>query len=300
VQSSNKIASALLLLLLLVGYCLYSHTNSIYDEINKKETQVSSGHFIKSDLVTIKIDKADKNIYFNAKLDSQDAYEILDMKLIDTKYSVIRNVQIDEELQESTKIVALVSKLIDIIKERYGEGTIIYKEGLLTIEGKTDDSDAKSLIASLLSASLIPSIDSSVYEKKFIEMTYPALSLEAQALEVKMNDIAEIEDIIFEENSAKLTINSLKTINKIAEALKEKNRYTIEISGHTDNLGDSKYNLELSKQRATSVKDALVVQGIDEKRMIANGYGDQRPLFDNVSEENRQKNRRVEFKIIGE
>ncbi|MBN2767587.1 MAG: OmpA family protein, partial [Campylobacterales bacterium] len=99
---------------------------------------------------------------------------------------------------------------------------------------------------------------------------------------------------------AKLTIKSLDTINKIAQILKENNTYTIEISGHTDSVGDPEYNLELSKQRALSVKGALMKQGVDAKKMVANGYGDQRPLVDNNNEEDRKKNRRVEFKIIGE
>jgi outer membrane protein OmpA-like peptidoglycan-associated protein len=126
------------------------------------------------------------------------------------------------------------------------------------------------------------------------------LSIEAQALEVKMNEIAEIEDINFEEDSARLTPKSLETIQKIAEILKENSTYAIEISGHTDSIGDLEYNLELSKQRALSVKDALMKQGVDAKKMVANGYGDQRPLVDNNNEEDRKKNRRVEFKIIGE
>ncbi|MEJ2497891.1 MAG: OmpA family protein [Sulfurovaceae bacterium] len=99
-----------------------------------------------------------------------------------------------------------------------------------------------------------------------------------------MNEIAEIEDINFEEDSAKLTLKSLETIQKIAEILKENSTYTIEISGHTDSVGDPEYNLELSKQRALSVKDALIKQGVDAKKMVANGYGDQRPLANKNSE----------------
>ncbi len=290
----------LIALVLFSLYCLYCHTSSIYEQINKKDTLPSATDTLKSESVTIEINKRGKEIYFNATLDSQDAYDTLDSKLVDTTYSVTKSVDVDETLQDSTKVVTLISKLIDILKERYKQGAIIYKDGLLTIEGKTEDPEAKALIDSLLSASLIPNIDTSVYEKKFIEMTYPELSVEAQALEVKMNEIAEIEDINFEEDSARLTLKSLETIHKIAEILKENSTYAIEISGHTDNVGDPEYNLELSKQRALSVKDTLVDQGVDAKKMIANGYGDQRPLVDNNSDEDRKKNRRVEFKIIGE
>jgi outer membrane protein OmpA-like peptidoglycan-associated protein len=72
----------------------------------------------------------------------------------------------------------------------------------------------------------------------------------------------------------------------------------IEISGHTDNSGTEAYNQQLSLKRASSVADHLKKQGIDPLRISQKGFGAQKPLKPNTSDENRQLNRRIEFKIL--
>ena len=69
---------------------------------------------------------------------------------------------------------------------------------------------------------------------------------------------------------------------------------TVEIEGHTDNVGSEAYNLDLSKRRAESVKNYLVENlGIDPARLSAAGYGFSRPIADNNTREGRAQNRRV-------
>lgn len=72
----------------------------------------------------------------------------------------------------------------------------------------------------------------------------------------------------------------------------------VEIAGHTSNEGSDKYNLKLSKERAQAVVDFLVKQKIDPTRLKAVGYGENKPLNDNSTEEKREVNRRVEFTVI--
>ncbi len=69
----------------------------------------------------------------------------------------------------------------------------------------------------------------------------------------------------------------------------------VEISGHTDNVGSRKSNIELSIRRANAVKDWLVKRGIEPERIQTKGYGPDRPVAPNNSEENKRKNRRIEF-----
>ena len=101
-------------------------------------------------------------------------------------------------------------------------------------------------------------------------------------------------------NDAKLTIDT--TIYKI---LSENEKLIVEISSHTDNKGNDKYNLKLSQKRAESVVDYLISKGIDKKRLIAKGYGETKPIAPNTNPdgsdnpEGRQANRRTEFKVIG-
>jgi outer membrane protein OmpA-like peptidoglycan-associated protein len=84
-------------------------------------------------------------------------------------------------------------------------------------------------------------------------------------------------------------------VTQIAEALKKDNSLQISIEGHTDNSGNAEHNKKLSDARANSVLNALVTDGIDKARLTAKGFGAEKPLAANDSEENKAKNRRVEL-----
>lgn len=87
--------------------------------------------------------------------------------------------------------------------------------------------------------------------------------------------------------------------------LKENPQIVIEISSHTDSVGNNEYNKKLSQDRAESVVAHLIRKGIDKKRLVAKGYGEEKPIAPNSNpdgsdnEEGRQRNRRTEFKILG-
>ncbi len=80
--------------------------------------------------------------------------------------------------------------------------------------------------------------------------------------------------------------------------LKANPSVSVEISGHTDNQGNDKANLELSEARAKAVSQYLIGKGINRSRLSWKGFGSQRPVAGNNSEQGRQLNRRVEFRIV--
>jgi outer membrane protein OmpA-like peptidoglycan-associated protein len=88
-------------------------------------------------------------------------------------------------------------------------------------------------------------------------------------------------------------------LDKLVSFLTFNKTLRIQLSGHTDNVGDKKMNQLLSQNRAKSVYDYLITNGIDAKRLTYVGYGDTRPKVKNDSDENRAINRRTEFKVIG-
>lgn len=108
-----------------------------------------------------------------------------------------------------------------------------------------------------------------------------------------------LSDIYYKTNSAALDPRSLIVIEEFIVFLKANPNFKIEIHGHTDNVGKPENNLALSTDRAFTVRDILLENGIDENRLIAfKGYGSSIPIADNTTEEGRAKNRRTEFVIV--
>lgn len=101
--------------------------------------------------------------------------------------------------------------------------------------------------------------------------------------------------INFDTDQSTLTIEGREVVKQIANALKNESALKISIEGHTDNSGDAKHNKLLSKQRANAVLTALVADNVDQARLATVGFGSDKPLVTNESEENRAKNRRVEL-----
>ncbi len=105
--------------------------------------------------------------------------------------------------------------------------------------------------------------------------------------------------ILFDNNSAIIKPESHGIIKEIAAVLKENPTVKIRITGYTSSDGDDNSNLELSKNRAAAVKEALVKEyGIDQASMETEGKGETQPAADNVTKEGRAANRRVEFTKI--
>lgn len=107
-----------------------------------------------------------------------------------------------------------------------------------------------------------------------------------------------LEGVNFELNSATLTADASRILLRVADALQGEPSLRAEIAGHTDSSGDDAYNLRLSQQRADSVLQFLVSQGIDRGRLVARGYGETQPVADNGSPAGRERNRRVEFEVL--
>ena len=106
---------------------------------------------------------------------------------------------------------------------------------------------------------------------------------------------------LFERLSAELTEQGQALLDQHtmeAEALLNSAAY-IEIVGHTDNVGDEKDNLALSKQRAAAVRDHLISKGHDASKMVTTGKGETMPIADNDTDEGRAQNRRVQILILG-
>ena len=107
-----------------------------------------------------------------------------------------------------------------------------------------------------------------------------------------------LSNIGYETGAATLTANSKYELDNLVTAMNAYPSMSIEVAGHTDNVGDAAANTALSAARAKSVVQYLVDRGIAVGRLKQRGYGDSKPLAPNDTPENRAKNRRTEFTIL--
>ena len=112
---------------------------------------------------------------------------------------------------------------------------------------------------------------------------------------VTAKEIRITQQIQFDFNKATIKPVSFAILDAVYDVLVANPKITVEVQGHTDNVGQAAYNQKLSQQRADSVKAYLVKKGIGESRLVAKGYGMTQPLLPNTSEANRALNRRVQF-----
>ncbi|MEO7989191.1 MAG: OmpA family protein [Chryseolinea sp.] len=114
----------------------------------------------------------------------------------------------------------------------------------------------------------------------------------------KEGSIVVLNNIFFDVDKYELQNRSKSELQKIIRFLTDNPQLRIEISGHTDNSGSAVYNRELSEKRARSVFQYLTQNTINSKRLVVKGYGPDQPIASNNSDEGRQLNRRIEFRII--
>jgi len=120
----------------------------------------------------------------------------------------------------------------------------------------------------------------------------------AELSPIEVGNKVVLNNIFFDTNRFDIKPDSYAELQKLLDFLSKNPTVNIEISGHTDNVGNKPANLVLSQNRARAVFQYLVNHGVAPVRLVYKGYGDTQPILPNTSDDNRSKNRRTEFKII--
>ncbi|ABG57706.1 possible outer membrane protein [Cytophaga hutchinsonii ATCC 33406] len=115
---------------------------------------------------------------------------------------------------------------------------------------------------------------------------------------IKVGETIRLPHVYFARGGTTLLESSYESLDQLYTLLTDNPTMRIELLGYTDNQGDAKLNVLLSEQRVAAIKDYLVGKGIAETRIGGKGYGGANPIASNATEETRQLNRRVEFKIV--
>jgi OOP family OmpA-OmpF porin len=137
-------------------------------------------------------------------------------------------------------------------------------------------------------------VDAVVNKTVIIEQAADSIPV---AFSASIGETIRLTNIFFETNKSELLPQSFSELDNLVQFLNKDLNTNIEISGHTDNTGDEKQNRMLSEARAKAVSDYLISKKIDPTRIKYKGYGSAKPITTNDTDEGKQLNRRVEFRI---
>lgn len=177
-------------------------------------------------------------------------------------------------------------------------GSLVIHESDLSISGRGGDSDVSEAVSRILAEKLGAGSDFTMdvaYEPSLDPST---LLPSPEECEQKINDVLKNQQITFAPSSANIEAAALGTIDRIAQIMEDCSDVKMEIGGYTDSQGRETMNLTLSQARAEAVLDALLSRDVLTSNLTAKGYGEENPIADNETEEGRQANRRIEFRLI--
>lgn len=125
------------------------------------------------------------------------------------------------------------------------------------------------------------------------------VTLRKSRVEIRDDQVVILDKVFFELDSAVLKAESIRILDDVAATLISHPDITLlEVQGHTDDQGSDEYNIGLSQRRAETVRDYLIAQGVERNRLLPKGFGETMPLQPGTSEDAREANRRVAFKIL--
>lgn len=193
----------------------------------------------------------------------------------------------------STRVLAGLESLSHL-----SNGAVTVTPDKLIVSGNTGSTDASAQIAALLAAKLGEAQDFEI-DVTYQEKLDPQAALPTpDECEAQIKAITDAQKINFEPGSATIDASTLGTMDDIAAVLKVCGELRLEIQGHTDSQGREEMNLALSQARAQSVLNELRARRVRTSTFDAQGYGEERPIEDNATEEGREANRRIEFWLI--
>ncbi len=168
----------------------------------------------------------------------------------------------------------------------------------VTLSGLSHDPEAKARIAGMLSDKLGDAQDFTL-SITYQEPPEPEDALpDPELCEERIVEVQEATKIAFEPGSATVAADSRDALNQIANILRECGPIRLEIQGHTDSQGREEMNQQLSQARAQSILNELRGRRVPTSSYSAVGYGETQPIADNDTEEGREENRRIEFRLI--
>ena len=131
-----------------------------------------------------------------------------------------------------------------------------------------------------------------------LQISEGANTLDFNLKPIVVGETVRLQNVMFRQSTAVLMEESNEALDEVVEMMKSNPQMEIQLTGHTDNQGNSRANIKLSRERVEAVKNYMISRGIDEGRIQGKGFGGTKPVASNASEETRRLNRRVEFVVL--
>lgn len=194
----------------------------------------------------------------------------------------------------STRVLAGIEAASQLAR-----GTVRVRPDGIAVSGVSGQEDAQEIISRLLIDKLGESTVFTI-EVVYDEAYDPIAALPtAEECVARINSVTAARKITFDPGSATISGQGMGVINEIAEILRACAELRLQIAGYTDSQGSDQGNLTLSQRRAEAVLAALRGRRVPVSGFVAQGFGEADPIADNATEEGREANRRIEFRLIG-
>ncbi len=193
----------------------------------------------------------------------------------------------------SVRVMAGLNALSEL-----NSGQLTVEPDTLRLTGETGDQEAVSRLTRMLSEDLGQGADFQL-DVSYVEALDPVASQPTdEQCVARIRSIQEETKITFDPGSTEINEAAGAVLDQIAEVLPDCLHVRIEIGGHTDAQGGETMNLNLSQARADAVLNGLLARGILISNLTAQGYGESQPIADNETEDGREQNRRIEFRLL--
>jgi OOP family OmpA-OmpF porin len=180
------------------------------------------------------------------------------------------------------------------------DGQLTLEPETLRLRGRTGDQALRSELARQLSEALGAGADFQLDVRYDEELDPVASQLSPEECVAAIVAVQEDDKIVFDPGSVEISDAAGAILDRIAEILPDCLHVPMEIGGHTDSQGREDMNLGLSQSRADAVLNGLLARGVLISNLTARGYGESRPIADNGTEDGRELNRRIEFRLQAE
>lgn len=239
----------------------------------------------------------DQTLYMRGRITDERMREAVD-SFAGSRFDRVESTLLTDDSVPGGWTVRVIAALEAVATLR--NGSALVTPDLVRITGTSGNRDASGQAAASLSQRLGAGAP---YELaiRYDERLDPLLGLpDGDECVAQLNRIMSESTIGFEPNKSVIAGDPAETLGRLTEAMANCTVFQIELGGHTDSQGSEGFNADLSRARAQAVLTAMTEAGIDGTNLTARGYGESQPIASNETEEGREANRRIEFRLLSD